>query len=171
MLKIIQSIVLTLALIITSSAQAGSNLKVIIDELDYSLTVEWDQVDPQFYNDQISHFESALINEGITKLDLLTYIQNEPIYADLSVDPIVNSLLLDTNLSEIEAHALILQLMPKMYKKGASWVGGIDVLAWSWGIAIVVLTVGVISYCNKKKDGIQGPAGPAGPTDARNSCF
>jgi hypothetical protein len=49
----------------TSFASNPSDVKSIIDDLNYSLSVEWDQKDLAFYDDQLDLYTQKILALGI----------------------------------------------------------------------------------------------------------
>lgn len=108
MIKII-SFVLCLCFVFPAFAGTRSEIKTVVDELNYTLSVEWDQQDEAFLKNSLDAFEAKLSEKGITHQDLLSYVAQEN---DMSVQELMKV---------IREGAT--------YKKGASWNGVIYVLA------------------------------------------
>ncbi len=80
MLKSFFSLTITFILL-TSQVFAGSTdgLKKAYDEMNYSLTVEWDQKNEAFYEAQIKKFNNSIRDlkaEGLTNSELLAFAKN-----------------------------------------------------------------------------------------------
>lgn len=100
---------LSLLLVLTFSANvSASTLKQSIDELNYALTVEWDQKDEAFLKSSIETFKRDLAALGISQEELLSIVASQ------------------NNMSEDEVMELI--RATAHYKQGASWNGVIYVL-------------------------------------------
>lgn len=122
------------------SAQAGTQagLKEAFDELNYALTVEWDQQDSAFYEAQTEKFYhelKSLRDEGLSDADLLAFVKsnisNQEQLAEVeNVLNIINT----QKMSHAEAAELIVSL--NLSQKGASWNGVIYVLG---GVGVLVL--------------------------------
>lgn len=109
MITKIISFVLCLCFVFPSFAGTQAEIKSVVDELNYTLSVEWDQQDEAFLKSAINAFEAKLSDKGISHKDLLTFVAAEN---DMSVQELVKV---------IREGAT--------YKKGASWNGVIYVLA------------------------------------------
>ncbi len=106
MIKLLVS--MFLALSIFSASASTPALKQSIDELNYALTVEWDQKDEAFLNSSIETFKRDLAVQGISQDELLSIVAAQ------------------NNMSEDQVMELI--RATAHYKQGASWNGVIYVL-------------------------------------------
>lgn len=117
MIRNFLSTVLCFCLTIPAFAGTQSEIKNAVDELNYTLTVEWDQQDEAFLQSSVKAFEARLSEKGISHKELLTYVAAQN---DMSVEELVQAIR--------EGVA---------YKKGASWNGVIYVLGGiGLGVAI-----------------------------------
>lgn len=126
--------------VLSFSAQAGTQegLKEAFDDLNYALTVEWDQKDPAFYEAQTEKFYlelKSLRNEGLSDADLLAFVKSKITNQDqlTEIENVLN-IINTEKLSHAEATELILSL--NLTQKGASWNGVIYVLG---GVGVLVL--------------------------------
>lgn len=95
---------LSLLLVITFSANASaSTITQSIDELNYALTVEWDQQDEAFLASSIAAFKADLAAQGISNEELLSIVAKQ------------NNMTAEEVLTLIKTTA--------SYKQGASWNG------------------------------------------------
>lgn len=127
--------------VLTTSAYASSNagLKAAFDELNYSLSVEWDQKDKAFYEAQSSKFKKALKDQNVTQEQLLAFVKtevkNEKVAKDLEVALNMISL---TKMGPEEAASYMSKTMKGSYSNGASWNG--DATLWlSLGVLFIVV--------------------------------
>lgn len=108
MIRKFLSIVLCFCLTLPAFAGTQSEVKSVVDELNYTLTVEWDQQDEAFLKASLNAFEAKIAEKGITHKDLLSHVAAE------------------NNMSIEELIQVIRE--GSQYKKGASWNGVIYVL-------------------------------------------
>jgi hypothetical protein len=133
--------------IVQANAATHNGLKSAFEELNYSLNVEWDQVDKSFYNQAQEKFASSLRDlqaQGLTNQELIQFalseVKDEKIQRDLEA---AFNMITISKMSQIEAHAFITEVLSKSQAKGASWNGGsaiatILVLALFVAVALVV---------------------------------
>lgn len=126
--------------VLSFSAQAGpqAGLKEAFDDLNYALTVEWDQVDPAFYQAQTQKFYlelKSLRNDGLSDNDLLAFVKSKITDQEqlAEIENVLN-LINTQKMSHAEATELILSL--NLSQKGASWNGVIYVLG---GVGVLVM--------------------------------
>lgn len=123
-------------------ADVGSkqSLKAAFDELNYSLTVEWDQKDRAFYDAKVASFSKIVTElqaQGLTNAELIDFVKSNIKDKALAKDLETAYTLISINkLSQAEARKLVLDTTSKAYSKGASWAG--EVLVYS---AIIVLII------------------------------
>lgn len=144
-------ITLMLALsIFTVQAHASTNngLKAAFDELNYSLTTEWDQKDKSFYEAQMKQFSATLRDlqaKGLTNAQLIDFAKSEIKDAKAAKDLETAMNLIQINkMSSAEASTYVLETMKKSYSAGASWNG--EVLIYlAVGVLVVALAVAIAS--------------------------
>jgi hypothetical protein len=151
-------IVLMLALsIFTVQAHATTQqgLKAAFDELNYSLTVDWDQKDEAFKNDQMKKFTAVLRDlqaKGLTNAQLVEFVKSEVKDAKVAKDVETAFNMISINkMSPAEANNYMMETMKKSYSVGASWSGeatGIILAA-----ALVVVIVAVVLASNGSSNG------------------
>jgi hypothetical protein len=134
--------------IFTTQANAASqnNLKAAFDELNYSLTVDWDQKDKEFYNEQMKSFSKVLRDlqsQGLTNSQLIDFVKaevkNEKIAKDLET---AFNMISINKMSSEEASSYMVETMKKSYSAGASWNGEVF-LYLAVGLLIVAAAVAV----------------------------
>jgi uncharacterized protein YoaH (UPF0181 family) len=123
---------------VNAQAVTQNGLKAAFDELNYALTVEWDQKDQDFYTEQMKQF-SAQIRElqakGMTNAQLIAFVKSEVKDAKVARDLETAFNMISINkMNSEEASKYMVETMKKSYSAGASWNGE----------AIVYLAVGVL---------------------------
>lgn len=130
----------------TVSAFANSNkgLKAAFDELNYSLSVEWDQKDQDFYAKQMKKMMDtlgALRAQGLTNAQLVEFVKSEVkderIARDLDT---AYSMISINKMSSEEASQYMIDSMKRSYNTGASWSGN-TLLFVGIGLLIVAAAV------------------------------
>lgn len=132
--------------IFTVSAQATSQngLKAAFDELNYALTVEWDQNNKDFYMEQMKTFKnkvSELQALGLSNKELIEFAKSEVKDKKLAAE-------LDTAFSMIslnrmkgeQASEYLVNIIKKGYSTGASWNS--DAAIWI-GVGLLLVVVGI----------------------------
>lgn len=134
--------------IFTVHANAASNnsLKAAFDELNYALTVEWDQKDKDFYTEQMKSFSAVirdLQSKGLTNAQLIDFVKsevkNEKVAKDLET---AFSMISINKLSSEDASKYMIETMKKSYSAGASWNGEVF-LYLGIGVLLVAAAVAV----------------------------
>jgi len=123
-------------------ANSADGLKIAFDELNYSLTVEWDQKNQGFYDEQMNRFVEnlkSLQDQGMTKNELISFvktsIKDERMVREIESTFKVIEL---RKLSPQEAAKLMGDTMRKnSYHRGASWNGTLTVVT-TIGTLIVI---------------------------------
>jgi hypothetical protein len=129
--------------IFTVHADVGSqqSLKSAFDDLNYSLSVEWDQKDRAFYDAKVGEFTkqlTALQAQGLTNAELVDFVKANLKDKALAKDLETAYTLISLNkLSKEEARKLVLDTTSKAYSKGASWAG--EVLLYSAVIVLIIV--------------------------------
>lgn len=150
MLKKIISLVVILTTLSTSTyASVNNGLRTALDELNYSLTVEWDQTDKEFFNQQVERFKETiqdLRREGLSDAELLTFLNsqvpNDQVARDLKQTfSIVN--ISEMSPSELNDH--ILSTARKSQQTGASWNGYAVLAQVTAGLVVLGLFVWYVS--------------------------
>ncbi len=158
MLKKVFVLFLTLSLF-SVQANAGSqyNLKTAFDELNYELTVEWDQKDKDFHERKMKEFLVTLTelqSQGLTNEELLAFVKSEvkdeKVARDLDT---AFSMIFINQMTTEEASRYMVETMKKSYSSGASWSGA-PILYVGLGVLLVVAAVAaVIEYGKKESEG------------------
>ena len=136
--------------IFTVHAQATSQngLKAAFDEMNYALTVEWDQKDQSFYEAQLKKFTATvrdLQKSGLTNAQMIDFAKSQVKDAKVAKDlETAFSMITINKMSSEEASRYMMDSMKRAYSNGASWNG--DVLVYlAVGLLIVALAVGLSS--------------------------
>jgi hypothetical protein len=140
-----------MALTLSAQAMAGSanSLKNTFDEFNYAVTVEWDQKDSAFYDQQVKLLESnlmALQEAGLENEELITLGLSQ--VKDSNLQEEANEILQhisNDEISEVEARDLLLSFQDKNYSQGANWSGNTVITA---GVAVVVV-IGVVLVASR----------------------
>lgn len=137
MIKILKDFFLLILPSASACTDAEASLKEIIDDLSYSLIVEWDQKNPQFYSEKIAKFESELSDGGISPSDMLNILQLDELI-------IISQRLKSKTISELEALSTVTHYIFKNYNQDPSWnrkkVVGVTAM-----IVVAAISVGVSS--------------------------
>ncbi len=131
---------------VQAHASTQNGLKAAFDEMNYSLTVEWDQKDKSFYDAQMKKFMGQvreLQKQGLTNAQMVEFaksqIKDQKVAKDLET---AFSMITINKMSSEEASQYMIESMKRAYSNGASWNG--DVLIYlAVGLLIVALAVGL----------------------------
>lgn len=121
---------LILAFINVNAALPVSNAKALsnaLDNLNFSLTVDWDQQDRTFYNDRKSKFENvmkSLQEKGMTNSEMIQTLaqkmKNKKLVSEVTD---LLAVVQVNRLSAAEARKYITETLTNQYPEGASWLG------------------------------------------------
>jgi len=149
---------------VQASAVSNNSLKAAFDELNYSLSVEWDQKDRAFYDAQMKKFTDTvqeLQAKGMSNADLVAFatanIKDKNLAKEVQT---AMSLVQINKLSGAEARKLVLDTVGKNYSAGASWSSD-GVL---YGALIVLLIVAAVAGAGSY-GGTRGGGGGVGCYD------
>lgn len=132
--------------IFTTSAYASSNagLKAAFDELNYSLSVEWDQKDKSVYEAKTAKFRASLETlkaQGLTNAELLAFVKtevkNEKVAKEIET---AFNMISITKMSSADAASYMTKTMKNAYSKGASWNGDASLLI---GVGVLLVVLGL----------------------------
>lgn len=146
MKRIISLVMLLSFVTVQANASTLNSLKLAYDELNYSLSVEWDQKDKEFYKEATKTFQekiAELQKSGLSNEELVQFakstIKNENVKKDF--ETALN--LVKVNLLSVEeARNLIVKTLEKSYSEGASWSSG-GVIILSTVLLLVVVAAAV----------------------------
>ena len=133
--------------ILPAKAGAMDDLKAVFDDLNYSLEVEWDQKDEEFYFNQLARFNirlNDLKSQGLTNEEIVAFaldsIKDKNAARELEN---LFGLMSMNDLTEIQAQEMIEFYISKHSSQGASWNGRAALIGG--GIVIVVVSAMVVS--------------------------
>jgi hypothetical protein len=130
---------------VQANSVSNNSLKAAIDELNYSLSVEWDQTDRTFYTAQMEKFTAKvkeLQAQGLTNAELIEFSLANIKDANLAKE--IRTALTVVQINKMpanEARKLMMDTMSKQYSQGASWSGDGVLL----GALVVLLLVAAIA--------------------------
>jgi len=138
---------------VQANAVSNNSLKKAFDELNYSLSVEWDQKDRAFYDAQMAKFTTqvqALQAKGLTNAELMTFATANIKDAKLAKEVKNAMTLVQINsMNAKDARKLLLDTVGKNYSSGASWSND-GIL---YGALIVLLIVAVVAGAGGARTG------------------
>lgn len=145
MFKRFATLVMAFAFMSTSVfANTNSGLKAAFDELDYALTVEWNQKDKSFYDAQMKKFNDTLRQlqaNGLTNQDLIAFVKAEVKDAKVAKDmETAFTMIQIQKMSASDAANYMTETMKRSYSAGASWNG--DAVMYI-GLGVLLVAVGV----------------------------
>ncbi|WP_408095445.1 hypothetical protein ACJVC5_10415 [Peredibacter sp. HCB2-198] len=139
-------------LLITFSVQVNAGtqngLKAAFDELNYSLSVEWDQKDQAFFNAQSEKFSAEIIKlqeAGLSNQELMNFTISQIKDQNLAREIQTTFSLVSINaMSSKEAQEHIKKSIEKTYQRGASWNGTAAFIGGTVFALVVLAAVAVI---------------------------
>jgi len=118
-------------------------LSSALDRLNYSLTVEWDQKDEDFYKEQQLIFKNTLKElraKGMSNTEMVNLVAKKMKKQNMVKEMTeLLSVIKFNQLSTSEAQAYIMASLNDQYAQGASWIGTSG--APHFGIAVIVILV------------------------------
>lgn len=131
---------------VQAHASTQNGLKAAFDEMNYSLTVEWNQKDQSFYEAQLKKFTATvrdLQKQGLTNQQMIDFAKSEVKDAKVAKDlETAFSMITINKMSSEEASRYMMDSMKRAYSNGASWNGEVFVYL-AVGLLIVALAVGL----------------------------
>lgn len=138
MMKILLNLFIAFSLLIVNcQASTVNGLKDLVDDLNYSLTVEWDQKDQNFYNSKLNQFYNDLNSHQVSNEEIKSFLKNE-----IKDQKLANDL---SNLNVVDAQAMLKQYMNKTYSSGASFAGEAT-YTWIGLVLVLILVAAVINH-------------------------
>lgn len=129
---------------VQANASTNAGLKAAFDELNYSLTTEWDQKDKSFHEAKMKEFSATVRDlqaKGLTNAQLMDFAKSELKDAKAAKDLETAMNMVQINkMSSEEASKYLLNAMKQSYSTGASWNGEVFVYL-AVGILVVALAV------------------------------
>lgn len=148
-----------------------------LDELNFKLNVEWNQVDGSFYNETMSTFETQvakLQEKGLTNEDLVNFtkdrIKDKNAQAEVKK---IASIIATNNMSSEEARAFALNKLNNAYARGASWTGGKVGLKLAVLLAAIVIITVVVKKTHDNNDPTptNDPTPSYSPSPSYDPCY
>lgn len=148
MIKKILVLLMSLAIVNAQASVANqSTLKAAFDDLNYSLSVEWNQTDKAFYNAEMEKFTKevkSLQAAGLTNAELVDFakaqVKDERVSKELDT---VYSMVTLNKMNPDEARTFALETVSKSYSQGANFSSGAGLLVGS--ILLVAIVAAVIA--------------------------
>ncbi len=142
--KFITTMMVVAMFSVQASAATNEGLKAAFDELNFSLTVDWDQKDQAVYTAKMKEFSAKIRDlqaKGMTNSDLINFVQSEVKDQKVAKDLETAFNMISLNkMSSEDASKYMVATMKKSYSAGASWNGD-AVLYIGLGVLIVVAAV------------------------------
>jgi hypothetical protein len=130
--------------IVQAHASTNNGLKAAFDDMNYALTVEWDQTDRTFYNSQIELFRSKIAElqkDGLSNQELISFTLSHVKDANAAKDlETAFNLIAINKMAAHEAQRFVTDVMNKSYNRGASWGGEVII-----GAIVLVLVIAVVA--------------------------
>lgn len=131
---------------VQANASTTDGLKAAFDELNYALTVEWDQQDKDFHEQQLKTF-AAKIRElqakGLTQAQMVDFAKSQIKDAKVAKDLETAFNMIQINrMTTAEANKYILDTVKRSYSSGASWNGEVFVYL-AVGVLVVALAIAI----------------------------
>lgn len=142
--KLFTTMMLFAFCLVQANAATHNSLKAAFDELNYSLTVEWDQKDRSFYNQVQQKFARELKDlqaKGLSNQELVNFalsqVKDEKLAKNLET---AFNMVQINKMNQDEARRYMTEVMNKSYSQGASWNGGAAIAT----VLVVVILVAVL---------------------------
>lgn len=127
-----------------AESEVKAGLQTAFDEMNYSLTVDWDQQDKLFYKLQTDKFNLAvkgLQAQGLTQKEMMSFVKSKLSLHGGAKDFETAMNVIELNkMSSEEASSYMMEMMKKSYSTGASWNGDVMMYA-ALGVLLVVASV------------------------------
>ncbi len=160
--RILASFMLIAMLSVQADTVSGNSLAQIFNEINYTLTVEWDQQDQEFYRTQVDQFQAKVLElqkeQGISNQQLIDYAVNSVKDAKLASDLKGLFGVIEANkLNYDEARKLVVDTIGKSYSQGASWTS--DAALVGFGVLLLAIVI------------VAAIAAPARPVHYGGGCW
>ena len=147
MFKRFFTMVMVLAIFtVQAHATTQNGLKAAFDEMNFSLSVDWDGKDQSFYEAQLKKITQnvrELQKQGLTNQQMIDFAKSEIKDARVARDlETAFSMITINKMSSEDASKYMLDSMKRAYSHGASWNGDALVYA-AVGLLIVALAIGL----------------------------
>jgi hypothetical protein len=159
---------------VQANASTHNGLKAAFDEMNYSLTVEWDQQDKVFYEAQLKKFMGTvreLQKSGLTNDQMIAFAKSQVKDAKIAKDlETAFSMITINRMTSEEASLYMMESMKRAYSKGAAWNG--DVLIYlAVGLLVVALAVGIVALANSGGGSSSSSSGGGGTYTCYDDCY
>lgn len=129
---------------VQAHATTQDGLKAAFDEMNYALSVEWDQKDQNFYETQLKNFTATireLQKKGLTNAQMIDFAKSQVKDQRMAKDLETAFTMITINkMSSEEASKYMMESMKRSYSNGAAWAG--DVLIYL-GAALLIVGIAV----------------------------
>lgn len=133
-------------LTVQSHATTQNGLKTAFDELNFALTVEWDQKDKNFHDAQLKKFSQTVRDlqaQGLTNAQLVDFAKSQIKDQKLAKEIETTFTMIQVNkMSAQEANKYVLDTVKNFYSTGASWNGEVFVYL-AVGVLVVALAIAI----------------------------
>lgn len=144
--KLISMMMVLSIFTVQAHASTQDGLKAAFDELNFALTVEWDQKDKSFHESQMKKFAETvreLQEKGLTNAQMIEFAKSQVKDKKLAKDLETAFNMIQINkMSSAEANKYILETVKNSYSTGASWSGEVFVYI-AVGVLVVALAVAI----------------------------
>lgn len=142
------------AIFISEASFAQSeNLKKIVDEFQYAITVDWDQQDQAVYQSKVKIFHEQLEAAHVSQTELYQFLsastQDDSLKRELQT---ILTLISLNQLGQEKAQQMMDELLHANFSRGASWNGRAVLITASIAIVAAVFTWAIISGVQCSKD-------------------
>lgn len=141
------SFILLLCLNLNAFAGVGGTLKLerLIDDYQYVVTVEWDQKNQQFYDQETQKFfagmQKLIQEESLTKAEVLTLMEKKLVSKNTLESLKLKLSLLSKNESSEDLAKALKDSAKDMYSQGANWNGEVII-----PLAIGIVVIAALAY-------------------------
>lgn len=133
---------------VQATAGTTEGLKTAFEELNYNLSVEWDQKDQNFYDQEMKKFASELKSlkaQGLTNTEIVAFVKsemkNEKVAKDLET---AFSMIQVNQMTLDEASSYMIESLKMARSTGANWSASTH-LAFSAVFSVLVLAAIIVA--------------------------
>lgn len=130
---------------VMASTGTVQELEKALDNYQYSLSVEWDQKDQNFYDAKTKEFfatlEKLVKEEGLSKDQILTVVESRSANKNTVEALKLKFSLLNKNSSTEELSSIVRDSAKDLYSQGASWNGEVII-----PVAVGLLVAAAVGY-------------------------
>lgn len=155
--KFLVSFVAFALLTVNVHASTKDGLKTAFDELNYSLTVEWDQKDKAFYAEHMKKFTTTLRElqaNGLSNEELVAFVKSEVKNEKVAKDLETTFNLISINkMNSQDASKYMVESMKRSYSSGANYRGDVAVILGAVGILFIAAAIIVAAAAGTPSSG------------------